>query len=127
MANFLRLEDAAGFYDVCLRHWTTACALIPAPAHRMVSEWHVDDVGAEIGPLLDWLGLAQNVEMLDHRKTALKRGLITTASYSQVTEPINQRAAGRCNDIVDIWSLFSMFWRHGQWNLAILIRVGARR
>ncbi len=95
MANFLRLADAADFYDVCFSHWKNSSALLAMPAHRIVYERLVEDVGAEISPLLDWLGLAPNAEMLDHRKTALTRGLITTASYSQVTEPIYQRASGR--------------------------------
>ncbi len=33
--------------------------------------------------------------VLDHESTARARGLITTASYSQVTEPIYKRASGR--------------------------------
>jgi hypothetical protein len=32
---------------------------------------------------------------MDHQKTALNRGRIKTASYSQVAEPIYSRAAGR--------------------------------
>ena len=33
--------------------------------------------------------------MLEHEKTALTRGRIKTASYSQVIEPIYTRASGR--------------------------------
>ena len=33
--------------------------------------------------------------MLDHRNTAAERGVITTASYAQVTEPIYRRSIGR--------------------------------
>lgn len=95
MSNFLRLEDAAAFYDLCFRHWQASRRLFPLSVHTVVYERLVEDVGAEVGPLLDWLGLARNAEMLDHRKTAKARGLITTASYSQVTEPIYTRAAGR--------------------------------
>lgn len=95
MANFLRLEDAAAFYDLCFTHWKLSRALFPLNVHTIVYERLVEDVGAEVGPLLDWLGLERNADMLDHQKTAKARGLITTASYSQVTEPIYKRAAGR--------------------------------
>ena len=46
-------------------------------------------------PLFDFLGLDWHEAVLDHRATAKARGLITTASYSQVIEPISKRAAGR--------------------------------
>ena len=95
MSNFLRLEDAAAFYDLCFRHWRRSCELFPLNVHTVVYEDLVEDVGGVVGPLLDWLGLERNAEMLDHRKTARTRGLITTASYSQVTEPIYKRASGR--------------------------------
>lgn len=95
MSNFLRLEDAAAFYDVCFTHWSRSCELFPLSVHKIVYEKLVEDVAAEVGPLLDWLGLERNTDMLDHQKTAKSRGLITTASYSQVTEPIYKRASGR--------------------------------
>ncbi len=95
MANFLHLEDAAALYDLSFSHWKKSCSLLPLQVHRIVYERLVEDVAAEVNPLLDWLGLEKNAEMLDHRKTAKARGLITTASYSQVTEPIYKRAAGR--------------------------------
>ena len=95
MANFLRLEDAAAFYDLCFRHWQTARQLFPVQVHEIVYEQLVEDVESEVGPLLDWLGLAWDADVLDHRRTAKSRGLITTASYSQVTEPIYRRASGR--------------------------------
>ncbi len=95
MANFLRLEDAKEFYDLSFSHWRKSCSLWPLNVHTVVYEDLVEDVGAVVGPLLDWLGLESNSDMLDHQKTARARGLITTASYSQVTEPIYKRASGR--------------------------------
>lgn len=95
MANFLRLEDATAFYDLTFRHWSKSRGLLPLNVHTVVYEELVEDVGAVVDPLLDWLGLERNSDMLDHQKTAKSRGLITTASYSQVTEPIYKRAAGR--------------------------------
>ncbi|MGL3822105.1 tetratricopeptide repeat-containing sulfotransferase family protein [Sphingopyxis sp. R3-92] len=95
MSNFLRLEDAAEFYDLTFQHWERARALFPLNVHTIVYERLVEDVEAEVRPLFDFLGLDWRDEALDHRATAKARGLITTASYSQVVEPIYKRAAGR--------------------------------
>jgi hypothetical protein len=95
MANFLDLEDAAAFYDLTFRYWEHACGLFPVDVKTVVYERLVEDVAGEVRPLFDWLGLDWREEALDHQSTAKSRGLITTASYSQVTEPIYKRAAGR--------------------------------
>lgn len=95
MSNFLRLEDAAEFYDLTFQHWERARTLFPLNVHTIVYERLVEDVEAEVRPLFDFLGLDWREEALDHRATAKARGLITTASYSQVVEPIYKRAAGR--------------------------------
>lgn len=95
MANFLRIEDAAEFYTLCFRHWEASRGLCPADIHTVTYEKLIDDVEHEVRPLVDWLGLAWDESLLNHTKTAKSRGLITTASYSQVTEPIYKRASGR--------------------------------
>lgn len=95
MSNFLRLEDAADFYDLTFQHWERARALFPLNVHTIVYERLVEDVEAEVRPLFDFLGLDWHEAALDHRATAKARGLITTASYAQVVEPIYKRAAGR--------------------------------
>lgn len=95
MSNFLRLEDAAEFYDLTFQHWERSRALFDLKVHTIVYEQLVEDVEAEVRPLFDFLGLDWHEQALDHRRTAKKRGLITTASYSQVTEPIYKRASGR--------------------------------
>lgn len=95
MSNFLRLEDAAEFYDLTFRLWEQSVALLPVDRHTIVYERLVADVAAEVKPLFNFLGLEWREEALDHQQTAKARGLITTASYSQVTEPIYTRAAGR--------------------------------
>ncbi len=95
MSNFLRLEDAAQLYDLTFRHWERSCTLLPLNVHRIYYEKLIADVEGEVRPLLDFLGLEWQDHMLDHQQTAKSRGLITTASYSQVTEPIYTRASGR--------------------------------
>ena len=95
MANFLRLEDAASLYDLSFSHWSKAHELFPHGIHPVRYENLVEDVEREVRPLIDWLGLEWSAELLDHTTTARSRGLITTASYSQVVEPIYKRASGR--------------------------------
>jgi hypothetical protein len=95
MANFLRLDTAAEFYDLKFRTWENARALLPIEVHTIAYEQLVDDPEAELRRLSEALGLSWRDEMLDHRKTAAARGVITTASYAQVTEPIYQRSVGR--------------------------------
>lgn len=95
MSNFLRLEDAAAYYDLTFRHWERSRALFPLDMQPVVYERLVEDVEGQMKPLFEFLGLDWHDAALDHRKTAKARGFITTASYSQVTEPIYQRASGR--------------------------------
>ena len=95
MSNFLRLGDAAEFYDLVFQHWEKARALLPLNVHTIVYERLVEDVEGEVRPLFDWLGLDWHEQALDHRSTAKARGLVTTASYSQITEPIYKRSSGR--------------------------------
>lgn len=95
MSNFLRLEDAAEFYDLTFQHWQRSRELFAPDVHIIRYERLIENVEQEVRPLFEFLGLEWRAEALDHRSTAKARGLITTASYSQVTEPIYQRAAGR--------------------------------
>jgi len=95
MANFLRLEDAAEYYDLTFRHWQKSCQLFSPNVHVISYERMVEDMESEVRPLFQFLDLEWRPDVLDHQRTAKARGLITTASYSQVTEPIYRRASGR--------------------------------
>lgn len=95
MANFLKLEDAADYYDLTFQHWERSLALFPTNVHTIFYEKLVDDVEEHVRPLFDFLDLEWDDNVLDHITTAKSRGLITTASYSQVTEPVYKRSSGR--------------------------------
>jgi tetratricopeptide (TPR) repeat protein len=95
MANFLDLEDSARLYDLAMRHWRQCCSIFPLRVRSLRYEDMVADLEGAVRPLLDYLDLPWDPKMLDHRRTALGRGYVSTASYSQVTEPIYDRAAGR--------------------------------
>lgn len=95
MSNFLDLGDAAHLYDLTFRHWEQSCAIFTPPVKTVVYERLVIDTARELRPLFDWLGIAWPGDDLDHREAARARGVVHTASYAQVTEPIYSRAMGR--------------------------------
>ncbi|HEY5723365.1 MAG TPA: sulfotransferase [Allosphingosinicella sp.] len=95
MANFLDLEDSAAFYDLAMSSWSAARALLPIRVHEVRYERMVEGPEAELRPLFEVLGLEWQAEAVDHRRTALERGYVATASYAQVTEPLYKRASGR--------------------------------
>ncbi len=95
MANFTDLENSAHVYDMSFGFWEQSRAIMPIRVHEIAYERIVADSEAELRPLFDYLDLDWRGEVLDHRRTAMERGVISTASYAQVTEPIYDRAAGR--------------------------------
>jgi tetratricopeptide (TPR) repeat protein len=95
MRSFTDLEEAARTYDTVFDAWTRAVTLLPIAVHRVRYERMVDDLEAEMRPLLSFLGVPWQPQVLDHQASATKRGHIRTASYSQVTEPLYRRSAGR--------------------------------
>jgi len=95
MSSFLSLENVARIYDLSFGFWEQARAIVPIRSHSVMYERMVSDIAAELRPLFDYLGLDWRDEVLDHRRTAKARGVISTASYAQVTEPLYDRAAGR--------------------------------
>ena len=113
MANFLDLEDAATMYDLTFSNWEQARAAFALPVGTVVYERLVEDTARELRPLFAWLGLDWPGDEGDHRVAARARGLVTTASYAQVTEPIYQRAAGRWHRYAD--QLAPVFARLQPW------------
>lgn len=95
MANFLDLEDAAALYELSFAHWEKARLLFDLPVATVVYEHLVEDPERVLRPLFAWAGLRFPEGVLDHTRAARERGLVTSASYAQVTEPLYRRAAGR--------------------------------
>ncbi|MGI8931139.1 MAG: tetratricopeptide repeat-containing sulfotransferase family protein [Sphingomicrobium sp.] len=95
MSNFHDLVRAAELYDRSMAAFAEARALLDLPVFTVAYERMVADRDAELRPLFDWLGLDWRLEALDHQATAAKRGIISTASYAQVHEPLYARSAGR--------------------------------
>jgi hypothetical protein len=95
MASFLDIRDAADLYDAAMSLWTASRERLPLAVHDLVYEQLVQDVEGQLRPLVAFLGLDWDPALLEHRRTAEKRGMIITPSYDQVTKPITARAAGR--------------------------------
>ena len=95
MRSFTDLEEAALLYDAAFDAWTRAETLLPLDVHRIRYERMIEDLEGEMRGLLVFLGLPWDEKVLDNRASAARRAHIATASYSQVAEPLYQRAAGR--------------------------------
>jgi hypothetical protein len=95
LSNFLRLDSAAELYDLAFTMWERSRELMAIDVNTIVYEKLVQDPEAQLRPLAEALGLDWRDELLDHTGTAASRGLIATASYAQVTEPIYRRSVGR--------------------------------
>jgi len=95
MSNFLTLETAGELYDATFAYWEKSVELMKPDVFTLRYERLVADKAQEVRSLFNWLGVDWEDDVLDHQKTAKERGVITTASYSQVTEPIYTRSLGR--------------------------------
>lgn len=95
MRSFTSLEEAARTYDAVFSAWETATNLFDVNRYAVRYERLVTDAEAELRPLVDWLGIEFNADLLDHTVTAGRRGRVRTASYSQIGEPLYARARYR--------------------------------
>lgn len=95
MASFLALADSADLYDAAMTMWTRSRDAVPQAVHTVAYERLTADPDGELRPALEFLGLNWRDELLDHQATAKSRGLITTASYDQVVQPLSRAPSGR--------------------------------
>lgn len=95
MASFLDLSNASRAYDRIFEYWERCAEIFPISTRVVRYEELVEDAEAVARPLLEYLGLEWDEKILDHQKTAAKRGFIRTPSYAQVTEKIYTLASGR--------------------------------
>ena len=95
MASFLTIEDAADFYDAVMVNWKAIRENFALNLHVVRYEDLVTDAEAVLRPLIEFLGLPWDGQMLAHTDTARERGAILTPSYDQVTEPLSAGSVGR--------------------------------
>jgi len=95
MSSFTDLHQTALVYDSVMSYWEQCNQLFDLEVHTVRYEAMVENLEAEMRPLLEFLGLPWDAKILDHQRTARERGNIRTPSYAQVTEKIYKRAEGR--------------------------------
>lgn len=95
MASFLDLKDSALLYDRLIGYWFQCREVFGLATQTVRYESLVEDVEAEVRPLIDFLGLEWTDAVLDNQATAARRTAIRTPSYAQVTERVHTRARGR--------------------------------
>jgi tetratricopeptide (TPR) repeat protein len=95
MINFLDLETAARLYDKAMTLWNRYEETLPISVHTVRYENLVESFEESITPVLDFLELDWDDAIKSHADAALKRGRITTPSYSQVTQPLYTRSQRR--------------------------------
>lgn len=95
MRSFTTLEEAALTYDAVFSAWNKAVGLFPIVWRAVRYERLVADPAAELAPVVNWLGLPWNDGLADHQEQARSRGRVRTASYSQIGEPLYDRARYR--------------------------------
>ncbi len=109
MGNFYSIKWAAKLYDRVMGLWLKSADVLPLNFHLSRYEDLVLGVEGAARTLLEFLNLEWDDAVLNHTAHARQRGKINTPSYSQVTEPIYQRARYRwvryepqLRDVLDI-------------------------
>jgi len=95
MANFLNLEDSAKLYDLVMELWTQYISTFHINYYEIKYENLVQNLETTVRPLLKFLELPWNSDVLTFSKTAKKRQQIKTPSYDQVIRPIYADAKDR--------------------------------
>ena len=89
------LERLARAYVAAMENWRYHAALFQPDVFVSRYEDLVADAPSQVHRIATFLGLGDAVAMLHFDTRAREKGFIRTPSYSEVVEPINQRATGR--------------------------------
>jgi len=95
MANFLTLEDSAKLYGTTMRLWDEYNKVLDLNVGQLKYENLIQDLQATLIPLLNFLDLDWDDNLLNYQQTALSRGQINTPSFNQVTQKLYTQANGR--------------------------------
>jgi tetratricopeptide (TPR) repeat protein len=93
--TFETLLSTARMYDRVFRTYFDFRDALGLPTLELRYEDLVADVGGEARRLIDFLGLEWTDDLMGFTERAKSRGVISTPSYSQVIQPVNNRAIGR--------------------------------
>ena len=94
MSNFLKLDDAANFYSSVMEIWVKSNKVFSPKICELKYEDLIFSFENSINKILDFLKIEWHEELRSFNQIAKKRK-ISTPSYYQVTEPINDKAIGR--------------------------------
>ena len=70
-------------------------ALLSPATHEVKYETFVADFETQMRAITDFLALPWDASVLKPAARARAKGFISTPSYAQVTEPVNQKSVGR--------------------------------
>lgn len=95
ITTFTNLEATAATYASVMELWLEYVRHLPLQYHMIRYEDLVENMENETRRLLSFLNIAWNDGILNHADHAKQRGMITTPSYHQVTQPIYKNAKFR--------------------------------
>ncbi|MGB0723223.1 MAG: tetratricopeptide repeat-containing sulfotransferase family protein [Gammaproteobacteria bacterium] len=87
MGNFFDLDGAARFYDRLMTLWDRFVERMAPCAEIVPYESLVTDPGSELRRLCGFLGIDWDESMMDHRRRARAK-VVMTSSYDQVVQPL---------------------------------------
>ena len=88
MANFLNLQDASKLYDLTMSLWKKYTEVFKFDYHIIKYEDVISNFEKTIKGVLSFLNVSWSDNVTEFYKTAEKRGIISTPSYNQVSQPI---------------------------------------
>ena len=103
------LATLANGYRHSFDFWYRQVALLEPPTMELRYETFVEDFRNQVEDILRFLRLPWSDSLLRHRENAQQRGFISTPSYAQVVEPVNNKGVGR--------------WRHYEAQFAQVLPV----
>jgi hypothetical protein len=89
------LTALARSYSRAFRFWDSQCSLLQPIIHEQKYELLAADLAAEVDRLCAFVQLPWHEAMLAPGEQARSKGFISTPSYAQVLEPVNNRSVGR--------------------------------
>lgn len=93
--TFETLASTARMYARVMAHFHAYADRLPLPLHIVRYEDLVADVRGVGQALFAFLGLPWSDDLESFTERARRKGAISTPSYAQVVQPVNQRAVGR--------------------------------
>ena len=95
MANFININDAAILYNEIMKLWHQYLTIFQIQNYTVKYEGLVSNFEENVRKVLDFLNLEWSDSINKYQETAIKRVLISTPSYNQVTQPIYKQAVNR--------------------------------